>query len=75
MPDPYRVPPPERVDDAFAAVVALRRLADRLERATVARAVADGWTWERIAQALGVTRQAAHKRHARRTPPRSRRPS
>jgi Homeodomain-like domain len=44
--------------------VALRRLADRLERAAVARAVEQGWTWAQVAEALGVTRQAAHKRHA-----------
>jgi DNA-directed RNA polymerase specialized sigma24 family protein len=45
--------------------VALRRLADRLERAAVARALEDGWTWAQIAEALGVTPQAAHKRLAR----------
>jgi DNA-directed RNA polymerase specialized sigma24 family protein len=50
---------------AIAAVTALRRLADRMEREAVERAVDDGWTWHQIAQALGVTRQAAHKRHAR----------
>jgi hypothetical protein len=51
---------------AFAAVIGLRRLADRMEREAVERAVDDGWTWQQIAQALGVTRQAAHKRHAAR---------
>lgn len=51
---------------AMAAVTALRRLADRLEREAVDRAVALGWSWAQIAQALGVTRQAAHKRHANR---------
>ena len=30
------------------------------------RALADGWTWAQIAEALGVTRQAVHKKHARR---------
>jgi transcriptional regulator with GAF, ATPase, and Fis domain len=59
------------MDDAdpaatMAAVIALRRLADQLERQAVDRALAAGWTWADIAQALGVTRQAAHKRHARR---------
>ncbi|MEA2266585.1 MAG: hypothetical protein QOE27_2168 [Solirubrobacteraceae bacterium] len=52
--------------DALAAVGALRRLADRVEDATVARAVAGGWSWTQIAEALGVTRQAVHKKHARR---------
>ena len=51
---------------AIAAVIALRRLADRMERDAVDEAVALGWTWQQIAQALGVTRQAAHKRHANR---------
>lgn len=51
---------------AIAAVIGLRRLADRMEREAVERAVDEGWTWQQIAQALGVTRQAAHKRHARR---------
>ena len=52
--------------DGLAAVVALRRLADQLEDAEVARAVADGWTWALVAEALGVTRQAVHKKHAKR---------
>lgn len=50
----------------MAAVIALRRLADRLEREAVDVAIDRGWTWAQIAQALGVTRQAAHKRHSRR---------
>lgn len=57
---------PEDPAAAFAAADALRRLADRLERRAVDRAVGEGWTWAQIAQALGITRQAAHKRHARR---------
>jgi len=28
--------------------------------------VAEGWSWTQIAEALGVTRQAVHKKHARR---------
>ncbi len=52
--------------DGLAAVVALRRLADRLEDAEVERALREGWTWSRVAEALGVTRQAVHKKHARR---------
>jgi hypothetical protein len=51
---------------AIAAVIGLRRLADRMEREAVERAVDEGWTWQQIAQALGVTRQAAHRRHAAR---------
>jgi hypothetical protein len=52
--------------DALAAVVALRRLADRLEDAAVEQAMRAGWSWPRVAEALGVTRQAVYKKHARR---------
>lgn len=58
------LPPASDPEEALAAVVALRVMADRLERKAVKNAVAQGWTWAQIAQALGVTRQAAHKRHA-----------
>jgi len=58
------LPPASEPEDALAAVVALRVMADRLERKAVRHAVEQGWTWAQIAQALGVTRQAAHKRHA-----------
>jgi hypothetical protein len=57
---------PETPADGLAAAVALRRLADRLEDAEVERAMREGWTWGRVAEALGVTRQAVHKKHARR---------
>lgn len=57
--------------DGLASVVALRRLADRLEAAEVERAIAAGWSWALIAEALGVTRQAAHKKHAKRLKGRS----
>lgn len=60
------LPDPDDPAAAMAAVTALRRLADRLEREAVDRAVASGWSWAQIAQGLGVTRQAAHKRHANR---------
>lgn len=52
--------------DGLAAVVALRELADRMEDAEVERAMRDGWSWSDVAQALGVTRQAVHKKHLRR---------
>jgi hypothetical protein len=57
---------PEDPADGLAAVVALRRLADRVEDAEVDRALREGWSWTQVAQALGVTRQAVHKKHARR---------
>jgi DNA-directed RNA polymerase specialized sigma24 family protein len=55
-------------EQAFASVVALRLMADRLERKAVAEALARGWSWARIAQALGVSKQAAHKRLSGITP-------
>jgi hypothetical protein len=57
---------PEDPADGLAAVVALRRLAERLEAAEVERALRDGWSWPEVAEALGVTRQAVHKKHAKR---------
>ncbi len=58
------VPSPDDPAAALAAVVALRRTAERLERDAVSRAIAQGWTWAQVAEALGVSRQAAHKRHS-----------
>lgn len=46
------------------AVAALRVLAERLESLQVERARQQGWTWQEIAEVLGVSRQAAHKKHA-----------
>ncbi|MBK5222425.1 MAG: helix-turn-helix domain-containing protein [Acidimicrobiia bacterium] len=47
------------------AVVVLRRLADQLEGDHVRAARAAGWSWEQIGDALGVSRQAVHKKHGR----------
>jgi hypothetical protein len=52
--------------DGLAAVVALRRLADLMEDAEVERAMRSGWGWPQVAEALGITRQAVHKKHAQR---------
>ena len=65
-PETIDVPDPSDPDAAFASVVALRRLADRLELAAVHVAVRQGWSWTDVAAALGVSRQAAHKKFARR---------
>jgi hypothetical protein len=48
------------------AVRSLRELADRLETLQVGRARELGWSWQEIAAALGVSRQAVHKKHGRR---------
>ena len=53
----------------LAAVVALRQLLDQLEALQVSSARAQGWTWERIAAALGITRQSVHKKYASRRLP------
>lgn len=45
------------------AVRALRELAERLEAAQVASARSRGWSWQQIAECLGVSRQAVHKKH------------
>lgn len=45
------------------AVVALHRLAERMETIQVRNARQQGWSWARIADALGVTKQAAHQKH------------
>jgi hypothetical protein len=45
------------------AVRALRDLAERLEGIQVHHARDLGWTWQEIAEQLGVTRQAVHKKY------------
>ncbi len=52
--------------EGLEAVVALRRMLEALEAAQVENAVIAGWSWARIAEVLGVSRQAVHKKHARR---------
>ncbi|CAN5412854.1 sigma factor-like helix-turn-helix DNA-binding protein [soil metagenome] len=48
------------------AVRALGRLLELLEETQVRRARALGWSWQEIAEVLGVSRQAVHKKHGRR---------
>ncbi len=52
--------------EGLRAVRAMRELADRLETLQVERARRLGWSWQEIADALGVSRQAVHKKHNRR---------
>lgn len=51
------------------AVASLRLLADTLELRQVEAALRAGMKWQDIADALGVTRQAVHKKHAKRVDP------
>ena len=64
-----------KLDDAAAsadpavgleAVRALQHLHERLEAIHVANAREQGWSWQAVADALGVTRQAVHQKHNRR---------
>jgi DNA-binding XRE family transcriptional regulator len=51
------------------AVSSLRVLADTLELRQVEAGLRAGLSWQEIADALGVTRQAVHKKHAKRVDP------
>ncbi|GAA5053026.1 helix-turn-helix domain-containing protein [Streptomyces sp. SID10815] len=47
------------------AVGALRRLAEQVEAAAVERAREQGWSWEQIGDALGVSRQSVHAKYGK----------
>jgi DNA-directed RNA polymerase specialized sigma24 family protein len=61
-----RVGGPEDPREGLEAVVALRRTLEALEAAQVENAFVAGWSWARIAEVLGVSKQAVHKKHAKR---------
>jgi len=46
------------------AVASLRLLVEELQELQVDNAREQGWSWQRIAAALGVSKQAVHKRYA-----------
>lgn len=50
-------------DEALRAITQLRRDLDVLERVHVRRAVDAGRSWSQVASALGISKQAAHRRH------------
>jgi hypothetical protein len=47
------------------AVGALHRLAEQVEAVAVALARQQGWSWEQIGDALGVSRQSVHAKYER----------
>lgn len=47
------------------AVGALHRLADLVEATHVEIARAQGWSWEQIGDALGVSRQSVHAKYGK----------
>jgi hypothetical protein len=49
----------------FRAVLALRRLAEHVEANHVAIARRQGWSWQQIGDALGVTRQSIHAKYGK----------
>jgi hypothetical protein len=53
----------------LSAVASLRVLLESLEQLQVDNARERGWSWQQIADALGVSRQAVHKKHGRRRLP------
>ena len=50
------------------AVLALHRLAERVEADQVAAARRQGWSWQQIGDVLGVTRQSVHAKYGKRLP-------
>jgi ATP-dependent Clp protease ATP-binding subunit ClpA len=56
----------QRPRAALAAIVELRDRLDDLEEFHVDNARQYGWSWAEIAEPLRVTRQAVHRKHARR---------
>lgn len=47
------------------ASLALHRLAERVEASRVATAREQGWSWQQIGDALGVTRQSVHLKYGK----------
>ena len=47
------------------AVGALHRLAEQIEARSIRLAREQGWSWEQIGDALGVSRQSVHAKYGR----------
>lgn len=61
---------PEQLQSAdptvgLRAVGALHRLAEQVEATQVGIARAQGWSWEQIGDALGVSRQSVHAKYGK----------
>jgi hypothetical protein len=54
-------------DVGLRAVAALRELTERLEILQIDNARGLGWSWQQIAERLGVTKQTVHRKHGKRT--------
>jgi DNA-binding NarL/FixJ family response regulator len=50
-------------DIGLRAVAELRALAERLETLQVQNARSLGWSWQDIAERLGVSKQTVHRKH------------
>ena len=57
---------PLGVLELLSQAAAARREIEREESALVRRARMEGFPWQAIADALGVSRQAVHKKHGKR---------
>lgn len=55
--------------EGLRAVLALRLLAEQVEAQQVVQARLQGWSWQQIRDALGITRQSVHAKHGRRGVP------
>jgi DNA-binding NarL/FixJ family response regulator len=53
-------------DIGLRAVAELRALAERLETLQVQNARSLGWSWQDIAERLGVSKQTVHRKHRQR---------
>lgn len=51
------------------AIASLRALIERFELAQVEAGLRAGMSWQNIAEVLGVSRQAVHKKYAKRIDP------
>ena len=50
------------------AALTLHRIAERIEAHQVAVARSQGWSWQQIGDALGITRQSVHAKYGKWVP-------